>query len=42
MSKLLSISASMIFVALFSACSTINGVGQDVSKGGHAISRAAS
>ena len=40
--RLLLIAAAALFVAALSSCSTMEGLGEDISKGGRALSNAAS
>lgn len=42
MKKLLVLAVLMLLPALLSTCNTMQGLGQDISAGGHAIDRAAS
>ncbi|MEP7061175.1 MAG: entericidin A/B family lipoprotein [Betaproteobacteria bacterium] len=41
MTRLIAILCATAFVALVSGCNTIEGAGQDVKAGGHAIEKAA-
>ena len=40
--RLLLIAAAAVFAAALSSCNTMAGIGQDISKGGRALSNAAS